>query len=56
MDQVTNLQRTEHAKLDVSQFVEDIARIVAKDPKKTDDETKKRNDVASLLEQVKLII
>ena len=56
VDQVTNWQRTEHTKLDVSQFVEDIARIVAKDPKKTDDETKKRNDVASLLEQVKLII
>ena len=56
VDQVTNWQRTEHTKLDVSQFVEDIARIVAKDLKKTDDETKKRNDVASLLEQVKLII
>ena len=56
VDQVTNWQRTEHTKLGVSQFVEDIARIVAKDLKETDEEPKKRNDVASLLEQVKLIL
>lgn len=51
VDQVTNWQRTEDTKLDVSHFVEDIARIVAKDLKETDEEPKKTNDVASLLEQ-----
>lgn len=59
VDQVTNWQRTEHTKLDVSHFVEDIARIVAKDLKdlkETDEEPKKTNDVTSLLEQVKLIL
>lgn len=54
VDQVTNWQRTEHTKLDVSHFVEDIARIVAKDLKETEEEPKKTKDVPSFLEQVKL--
>ena len=56
VDQVTNWQRTEHTKLDVSHFVEDIARIVAKDLKETEEEPKKTKDVPSFLEQVKLIL
>lgn len=51
VDQVTNWQRTEHTKLDVSHFVEDIARIVAKDLKETEEEPKKTKDDPSFLEQ-----
>ena len=52
VDQVKNWQRTDQTKLDVSQFVEDIARIVAKDLKETEVDQKNTEDVYSLLEQV----
>ena len=52
VDQVKNWQRTDQTKLDVSQFVEDIARIVAKDLKETDVDQKNTGDVDSLSEQV----
>ena len=52
VDQVKNWQRTEQKKLDVSEFADDIARIIAKDLTETSVDQKNINDVDSILKQV----
>ncbi len=52
VDQVSNWQRTEQRKLDVSEFADDIARIIAKDLTETGVDHKNVDDVDSVLEQV----
>ena len=52
VDQVKNWQRTEQKKLDVSEFADDIARIIAKDLTETEVDKKNINEVDSILEQV----
>ena len=52
VDQVKNWQRTEQKKLDVSEFADDIARIIVKDLTEGREEQKKVDDVNCTLEQV----
>ena len=52
VDQVKNWQRTEQKKLDVSEFADDIARMIAKDLTEGREEQKDVNYVDSSLEQV----
>ncbi len=52
VDQVKNWQRTEQKKLDVSEFADDIARIIAKDLTETVVDQKNVHNVDSILEQV----
>ena len=52
VDRVQNWQRTEQKKLDVSEFADDIARIIAKDLTETEVHQRNIDDVKALLEQV----
>ena len=54
VDQVTNWQRTEPKKLDVSEFADDIARIIAKDLKDTKEDQRNIDEVNVILEQVRV--
>ncbi len=50
VDQVQNWQRTEQKKLDVSEFADDIARIMAKDLTETEIDQTNIDDVKVVLE------
>jgi len=52
VDQVKNWQRTEKKKLDVSEFADDIARIIAKDLTETEIDQRNIDDMNAVLEQV----
>ncbi len=52
VDQVSNWQRTEQRKLDVSEFADDIARIIAKDLTETGVDQKDVDDVDFGVEEV----
>ncbi len=52
VDQVSNWQRTEQKKLDVSEFADDIARMIAKDLTETSLNEKSIDDADWNLEQV----
>ena len=52
VDQVQNWQRTEQKKLDVSEFADDIARIIAKDLTETETDQRNIDDVKTVPEQV----
>ena len=52
VDKVQNWQRTEQKKLDVSEFADDIARIIAKDLTETEIDQRNNDDVKVALEQV----
>ena len=54
VDQVKNWKPTEGKKLEVSEFVEDIARLIAKDLNKTEADQKENPHKDSHLEQVQL--
>ena len=54
VDQVTNWQRTEPKKLDVSEFADDIARIIARDLKDTKEDQRNIDEVNVILEQVRV--
>ena len=53
VDQVKNWQRIEQKKLDVSEFADDIARIIAKDLTETNVDQRNIDDMNAVLEQVK---
>ena len=52
VDQVQNWQRTEQKKLDVSEFADDIARIIAKDLTEKEIDRRNIDDVKVFLEKV----
>ena len=52
VDQVKNWQRTELKKLDVSEFADDIARIIAKDLTETEIDQRNIDDKNSVIQQV----
>lgn len=54
VDQVKNWQRTEQKKLDVSEFADDIARIIAKDLNDTKEDQGNIDGMSAILEQVML--
>lgn len=54
VDQVKNWQRTEQKKLDVSEFADDIARIIAKDLKDTKEDQGNIDGMNAISEQVML--
>ena len=54
VDEVKNWQRTEQKKLDVSEFADDIARIIAKDLKDTKEDQGNIDGMNAISEQVML--
>ena len=56
VDHVKNWEPTERKKLEVTEFVEDIARIIAKDLKETDAEEEDIHRTDSVSEQVHFLL
>ena len=52
VDQVKNWQRTQQKKLDVCEFANDIARIIAKDLTETETDQRNVDDMNAVLQQV----